>query len=487
MVLHILTLTALILSCYSNVDGKQNEIQEIKIKGNVEPDDQYTYRLEEFDVPEGVGALHVTFDYTGKGSFAEIEIGLFDPDGFRGTSRFSKSSFYISKYRTTPSYFPGPVSPGQWFISLGFPTIQAVSEYEITIRIIPKIHPEYYGPLSNSLREEQRWYRGDFHTHTGHSDAFGCRDTREQQSPCQVYQVAEAAHQNDLDFVSVTDHNTVSHHQDMMVIQPTFPGLLLMRGQELTTFYGHANIIGTSMPVDFRVGYKDLNVHHIQQHSDSLGSLFVINHPGRKTGPECTGCGWSADSTNYNLVDAVEIVNGTNIENEISGIPFWHKLLNQGYRITAIGGSDDHAGGFGQRQPGTPTTMVWADNLSEKSILEGIRAGKVYLKTERANDSDIIFYAESDSEKWEIGDTILLSEYSDSSIAFSLITDFQDSLSAEWILNGKTVEIQEKAHEINLGQIKFMYKLNNPAPGWLRLNLRRNGKIITITNPIYIK
>jgi len=464
-----------------------SDIREIIITGTVHPDDQYSYRLEEFEVPEDIGALQIEFDYTGEHSFAEIEIGVFDPHGFRGTSRFSKSSFTISKYRTTPSYFPGPVSAGKWYVSLGYPTIQEISEYEITVRIIPKNSPEYYGPDTGNFSDEERWYRGDFHTHTGHSDAFGCDDTEGEPSPCQVFQVAEASHNNNLDFVSVTDHNTVSHHQDIMAIQPTFPNLLLMRGQEVTTFYGHANVIGTSIPVDFRVGYQGRNMHHIQLQSDSLGALFIINHPGRETGPSCTGCGWSAESTNYNLVDAVEIVNGTNVENEISGIPFWHSLLNQGYQITAIGGSDDHAGGFGNAQPGTPTTMVWAENLSETSILEGVTSGKVYLKTEHASDPDIDYFAESADNKWEMGETIDLSVPSALPINFNIVVESQEELTAEWIMNGEIVEIQEIPNQIEGGQIKFIYSLNDPQQGWLRVNLRRSGTITTITNPIYIK
>lgn len=486
----ILLLTLFLLFLYdTHTDGHshQNNIEVVVINGVAQPSDQYTYRLEEFIVPEGTGAIEVEFDYTGKYTHSEIEIGLFDPDGFRGTSRFSKSSFIVSKYRTTPSYFPGPVLAGVWQISLGFPTIRAESEYEVTIRLIPKNHPEFFGPLNETLSDEQRWYHGDFHTHTGHSDAFGCHDTEGLRSPCQVYQVAEAAHRNNLDFVAITDHNTVSHHQDMMVIQPTFPNMLLMRGQEVTTFYGHANVYGTSIPLDFRIGYEARNVQHIQQESKNLSSLFSINHPGRETGPSCTGCGWSADSTNYNLVDAVEIVNGTNVETEISGIPFWHDLLNRGYRITAIGGSDDHGAGFGRAQPGTPTTVVWADNLSEKSILEGVRSGKVYLKTQHASDPDINFYAEINDEKWEMGSTISIDEHSAESISFNVITVPQENLTAEWILNGETIELQETAHLIEGGKIQFNYTLETPVFGWIRLNLRRDQKITTISNPIYMK
>jgi len=480
-------LLLMVLSSGAQGSSVTEEIDVIVINGVAETADQYTYRLEEFRVPDGIGALHVVFDYTGKHTHSEIEIGLFDPDGFRGTSRFSKSSFYISKYRTTPSYFPGPVAAGDWQISLGFPTVREKSEYEITIRLIPENHPEYTGPLNDPLNDEQRWYQGDFHTHTGHSDAFGCSDTIGRRSPCQVYQVAEAAHQNGLDFVAIADHNTVSHHQDMMVIQPTFPDLLLMRGQEVTTFYGHANVYGTSIPLDFRIGYEGRNIQHIQQQSAGLGSLLSINHPGRETGPSCTGCGWSADSTNYEQLVAIEIVNGTNVETEISGIPFWHELLNRGYRITAIGGSDDHGAGFGSAQPGTPTTVVWADNLSEASILEGVKSGRVYLKTERADDPDITFYAESGEQRWEMGSTIPIDDYSRESILFSVTTAHGDGLTAEWILNGETIDIQETPEMLDDENVRFLYTLEEPVAGWLRLNLRRDQKITTITNPVYMK
>lgn len=465
--------------------AQPSEIEEIVITGHAEPADQLSYRLEPFQVPEATGAIEVQYKYSGQYRYAEIEIGLFDPNGFRGTSRFSKSSFLISKYRTTPSYFPGPVPAGRWQISLGFPTVLATSEYEVRIRLIPENHPEYFGPSTKSIRDEEGWYQGDFHTHTGHSDAFGCHDTNGNRSPCQAYQVAEAAQKNGLDFVSINDHNTTSHHQDMLVIQPTFPDLLLLRGQEVTTFYGHANVIGTSMPVDFRVGFEGRNYHHIQQQSDSLGSLFVIAHPGRETGPSCTGCGWSADSTNYGLLKVVEIVNGTNVENEIAGIPFWHDLLNQGYRITGIGGSDDHGGGFGNAQPGTPTTVVWADGLSEKSLIDGVQSGKVYIKTRQSSDPDISFYAEQNNKRFEMGDLISI-ENSSSAITFSLITDSQDDLTAEWIMNGETVDVREMPEDLENGKIKFTHVLEKPEPGWIRLNLRLNGEITTIANPIYL-
>ena len=39
-------------------------------------------------------------------------------------------------------------------------------------------------------------------------------------------------------------------------LQEGLTSMLLLRGQELTTFHGHANVYGTSRPIDFRLGFK---------------------------------------------------------------------------------------------------------------------------------------------------------------------------------------------------------------------------------------
>lgn len=464
-----------------------DEILTVLIEGTVTPEQQYTYRLEPFVVPEGTGALEFTFDYEGRRVHSEMEIGLFDPQGFRGTSRFSKSTFYISKYRTTASYFPGPILEGEWNISLGFPTITQDASYTVTIRMIPENHPEYYGPSNVALNDASQWYRGDFHTHTGHSDAFGCHDTRGNRSTCQVWHVAEASHRNGLDFVSINDHNTVSHHQDIKIAQPTFPDLLLLRGQEVTTFYGHMNVIGTSIPVDFRIGFDEMTVNHIQKNSLSLGSLLVIAHPGRETGARCTGCGWSADHTDYHIVDAIEIVNGTNIETDISGIPFWHERLNEGYMITGIGGSDDHGGGFGRAQPGTPTTMVYAGALSESALLDAVRKGRVYLKTRNPYGPEVEFTVTAGDQVYEMGDVVSGNDYRLDEVLIQIGYTQRNENTLELILNSEILDLEPSASQVYRDKAFKTFRLKIEDSGWLRFNLRDSEGITIISNPIYFR
>jgi hypothetical protein len=435
--------------------------------------------LEAFDVPADIGMIKVNFQYN---TFRnEVEIGVFDPHRFRGTSRFSKSSFFIAETRATASYLYGPIPEGTWQISLGFPVINLPVTYRIEIELIPRTHPSYTGPDALVLDSEARWYQGDFHTHTGHSDGFGCRDTRDNRAPCQVYQVAAAAHEQGLDFVAIADHNTVSHHHDITVIQPVFPDVLLLSSQEVTTFFGHANVHGTRLPVDFRFGFEGYTVRDLQHTVQNIGALLAIVHPGRPTGDSCTGCGWSAENTDFSRVDAIEIVNGTQVETNISGIPFWHDRLNEGYRITAIGGSDDHGAGFGRDKPGTPTTVVYASELSEMALLQGVRSGKVYVKTTGRHLPD------ADFSGIQFATAIPMGGVAQPGAAFVWRTTFTSDINAELelILNGEVISRTDIPAQTSN---PMFTELELPdAPGWIRANIRQNDELIIISNPIYFE
>ncbi|TVQ11324.1 MAG: PHP domain-containing protein [Balneolaceae bacterium] len=452
-------------------------IVKLEISGTAGTEDRYTYRMEPFEVPGNIGQISVAFQYNSYRN--EVEIGVFDPDRFRGTSRFSKSKFMIAETQATASYLPGPIPSGTWHVSLGFPVVNLPVSYRIIIELIPKTHPSYTGPETLALSDSLRWYSGDFHTHTGHSDGFGCRDTRSRRAPCQVYQIASAAHEQGLDFVAVADHNTISHHHDIEVLQPVYPDLLLLKSQEVTTFFGHANVHGTRLPVDFRLGFEEHTTSKLQGLVHDAGALFVIVHPGRPTGDSCTGCGWSADGTDYSRVDAIEIVNGTNVETGISGIPFWQERLNEGYRITAIGGSDDHGAGHGSDKPGIPTTMVFARGLSEASLLDGVRSGRVYLKTAGPQTPDADFYGIQQNQRLELGDSAVSGQ------SLTWVTSFLSTSDAtlEILVNGEQVrEVTIPANLVDPLQIQVQLPLSS---GWIRANMRQNGEIIIITNPIY--
>lgn len=456
------------------------QVDSLKLSGTFSIEDKLTYKSIPFDVPEDIGILKILFVYDSDGN--EIEIGVFDPNRFRGTSRFSKSSFQISVNFATPSYLYGPIVPGTWHVSLGFPVINQAGSFTVHITMVSKNDPIYVGPSNLNLNNTKGWYSGDFHTHTGHSDGFGCRDTKGQRTPCQVYQIAQSAHEAGLDFVAVADHNTISHFQDIETLQPTYPELLLLQSQEMTTFYGHAVLHGSREWIDFRLGSDGNGIQKVLEDSKTRGSLISIVHPGRETGDSCTGCGWSADSTDFEMVDAIEIVNGDEVETSISGIPFWHDLLDKGFQITGIGGSDDHSAGFGEIKPGTPTTVVWADGLSEFDILNGVRSGRVYLRTRREDGAQFKFYATSDNQVWEMGG-IIDTESIDSVEYIVWMNELFHSV--EIIVDGKSLDVTCRVVQTSTGY-QCSINIKDHDFKWIRINIRdQMNNIRIISNPIY--
>ena len=55
-----------------------------------------------------------------------------------------------------------------------------------------------------------------------------------------------------LDFIAVTDHNTVSHHRELPAAAARH-GITLLPGQEVTTAGGHAGALGEVGWIDFRL------------------------------------------------------------------------------------------------------------------------------------------------------------------------------------------------------------------------------------------
>ncbi len=480
----VITLVLFWLGC-SLSPNQITSNQEIVIKGKVTTDETLSYRNEPFQVPENIAALEVSYTFSGKGK-NEIEIGIADPKGFRGTSRFSKTEFYIGKYSATPSYLPGKIGAGEWNITLAFPTIREDADYEIHVKMISEESSQFRSPSTNSLSDSTKWYAGDFHTHTGHSDGFGCKDTRGNRAPCQVSQVAEAASNNNLDFVAIADHNTISHYSEIRALQTRYPDMLLMRGQEITTFYGHANVFGSGVPLNYAIGFNGYTANDLQQKAAEVGALLSLNHPGRESGASCTGCGWTENSIDYSILEAIEIVNGTDVGSSISGIPFWENLLNQGHRIIGIGGSDDHGAGTGSDKPGTPTTMVFAHNLSESGLIEGVRSGNVYIKTKGSLSPDIEFYASSGNKKWVMGEVIpyeKIHEEMELNIEYNGGKEF----AIEFIQNGNQIPITEAQRTVSKNKRKVSIPVAITKKGWIRFNLRDESGISVISNPIFFQ
>lgn len=462
------------------------------LEGRIEARDHQTYRLLPFEVPAGISRITVEFEYSGRERKTTVDLGLLGPDGFRGRDGFrgwsggNKRRFTVSATDATPSYSPGPIAAGRWSLLLGFPNVRESSQDRYVARIWFDQDEQ-----AASLRSEPGWYRGDLHMHDAHSDG-SCAGQSGQRVPCPLFLTVQKAAARGLDFVSVTDHNTVSQANGLRELQPYFDKLLLVPGREITTFSGHGNLIGPVAPVDFRVGSREVpDWNHLLRSIRGLGGVFSINHPVRPSGEACMGCGWTPDPpVDYALVQAIEVVNGGDADTPYSGIPFWEKLLDAGHRITAIGGSDNHDPSLqgatsGGAEIGAPTTVVKADALSWPAILAGIRAGHVFVDVQGSGKRTLEFSAANGGRKAGMGDA--LRPAAGSQVEFEVRLQGVAGGRMEVVEDGKIVQTLSLDAVQDAQTVHF----SRPADGrrhWLRVNVRdRDGRLWLVGNPVYLE
>ena len=202
------------------------------------------------EVPPGTGALRVELDYD-RVDGAVLDLGCFGPGGFRGWSGGARESFVIARDAATPGYLPGELEAGTWQVVIGVHRVPPDGVgYRLTAqtaRAAASLRPaleETLAPLAPPAPADRpprrvlpaqpgmRWLAGDLHSHTVHSDG-----------KLTVPELAVLAATRGLDFLAVTDHNTISHHAELAAASRRY-GIILLPGQEVTTDGGHAGALG---------------------------------------------------------------------------------------------------------------------------------------------------------------------------------------------------------------------------------------------------
>lgn len=452
------------------------------ITGSITRQDFETYLEVPFNVPAGTKQLEVNFDYD-RSNRTTIDLGLLDPNGFRGWSGGNKRQFTISANSATASYGSGAIVPGTWHVLLGVPNIRVgqTANFEIQVNIDCDSKPS---PTVLTSDRGEAWYSGELHSHTGHSDG-SCENTAAETVLCPTFKTIETAANRGLDFIAITDHNSVSQNSNNEILQSYFAHTLLLPGREVTTFYGHANVLGTTEFIDFRLSAgQDNKADFLLNQAENLSGLFSINHPGSPSGEDCMGCGWVLDDTDYSRVDAIEVVNAgfVDLPRGQAHINFWHERLNAGFKITGIGGSDSHLANRPTTLPsaiGNPSTWVFAKHLSVFDILQGIRSGNVFIEV-MAGSGKITKFAVNQQpmgSEVEVSDSILLQ--------LSWQSDFE--LTPRWIHQGNVIALVDQ----DPSSANFTSALDTSLlqlPGWLRVDLLdSNGVTRVIGNPVYLQ
>jgi predicted metal-dependent phosphoesterase TrpH len=498
--LYFTALCALVMA-FAALNGRAEEVRqafpsgsakEVVLHGTVTGSQNNTYIEAPFEVPPGTQRVTLTFSYTGKEQRTTLDIGLLDPKGLRCWIGGNKSTFTVSDTDATPSCLSGPVIAGTWKLLIGVPNIRpnVTATYRANVFFTDSgLVRDQPAVLRSPLRSGPGWFRGDLHMHTAHSDG-SCKSLGGVKVPCPVFVIAEAAARKGLDFIAITDHNTTSQNDAMRELQPYFDNLLMIPGREVTTFHGHANLFGTVEPLDFRVGTQEVpDIDTLLRRVNQIGGLISINHPNAPTGEACMGCGWNpTPEADLNLVQAVEAVNSGAEDGPFAGLSFWEKQLNRGFRLTGIGGSDNHTA----QKPldevgsiGSPTTVVYAAELSTPAILEAIRAGHVFVDLTASKDRLLELRGQSGDARASMGDTLAASMGSE--VGFSVHVAGVDGAKLVLLEDGQPMP--ESSTQTIHGQdqtIQTQWK-SDGRQHWFRADVHGpDGKLWLMGNPIYM-
>ncbi|MEX0785300.1 MAG: CehA/McbA family metallohydrolase [Dehalococcoidia bacterium] len=468
--------------------------QKLSFEGVFRPGDpDLTFRYLPFEVPAGAKRLEVTYHF-GRDEQPDdpiapkdvVDIGVFDArgtgfleGGFRGWSGSSRSGFHISPQDATPGYVRGALAPGEWSIMLGsrIKYSQACPYWvEISLEIDPNAVADADPPDETPARTQTaprsgigRWYRGDFHSHTEHSDGYNTID-----------EYVVEAQRVGLDFLAITDHNTTSHFEE--IARRPAGSFLLIPGEEVTTFWGHANVWGTGCWVDFRCT-DDAGMRRIFDFVYEQGGLISPNHPK-------VGYPWEfAGVMDFRVVEAWQ--GPWRFANEES-LAFWERRLNEGSAAVAVGGSDCHsikpAVFIHPWTLGDPCTWVYVQGeLDEEGVLDGVRAGHVFI-SEDPTGPFLELTATCDGRSFLPGDRIEAPEGS----AVKLRLRYRGPPDKKLRLLRDGELWQQVVADKDDVELEFGLALD--APGYLRadvMGLRgrpERGEVVhALTNPMYLR
>ncbi len=326
------------------------------------PDDRAAsvYHYLAFDVPSGCAGVRVELDYDR--SAGVLDLGLIDPSGWRGWSGGARQRVEIGPDGATPGYLTRGVPSGEWQVVLGLHRLPSAGlAYEVRVQIgvpVPVVPPDEVPVPERPPRRElpcadgMSWLAGDLHAHTVHSDGV-----------LSVQRLAALAAGNGLDFLAVTDHNTVSHHRLLGPAGERY-GVVLLPGQELTTADGHANAFGGIGWVDFRQPAARWLADVTER-----GGLLSVNHP------ISYDCAWRHPLPVTPPMG--EVWHSSWCDRRDGGALAWWRA--HGLAPVPVGGSDWHRPG-NDAAPGSPTTWV---ACADADVLAGLAAGRTAISAGR--------------------------------------------------------------------------------------------------------
>lgn len=335
----------------------------------ISPEPRIHYSDHQFSVPKGASKVGVTLSFHKK-ELAQIFISLHDPNGFRGNRMKPGGKgdilleCWVSPQKASPGAIPGKLPSGEWRAQIDIERLGetvdceliAFAEFNVIEEPLQLNYPENVVTNPNP-----GWYKGELHAHSTESDG---------KFPVET--VIQAAQDAGLDFFSLTDHFTNSQWWKLAELAGNGKTALI-RSLEITSHQGHANLHRLKEWVDVFVDRPSWSMNQAADATHDQGGLFCINHP------YSGDLAWKSYDFDWSKADLMEIYHNLEGANNNFHTGLWDLLLNQGYRIIGVAGTDSHDPYKGTDQINQVNTWVYADELSEKGIIDGLKRGQTFI------------------------------------------------------------------------------------------------------------
>lgn len=316
-----------------------------------------------------------------------------------------------------------------------------------------------------------RFYYGIPHCHTSFSTGKG--------TPLEAYEYGRKA---GLNFMFLTDHNSFlgnkisvkdssstrwqGLHYYASKMNKKYDEFLPLVGFECKSIFGDFNIINSSLY--FNGTIKDIKVLALWM-LNHPNAFISINHPHK-----------NIKALSYNpilnkLITSVEVGNGNPDAKYTRHDKYYYNLLDEGWKIGAINGQDNHKINFGDSEN---LTVYIGNELSNKALTDAFRARRTY-----STESRFLKFYFTVNDNF-MGDEIDLLT---NKIKFSIFAeDIRYRIREISIITNKGTTVKNIT-DINLNHIKYLYEHKiELGESWYIIKVIQEGNRIAFSSPIFI-
>lgn len=327
---------------------------------------------------------------------------------------------------------------------------------------------------SSLIDSKLKFYYGIPHCHTEISTGRG--------TPIEAL---EYASKKSVDFIIITDHNS-SLQEPIKKNNPKtskwqylkdsiskfnkknkYP-LTIIGFESRSNPWGDLNIINVT---NYFTGViKDMRTVLLWMLNQPDGLIF-INHPHS-----------TINKLNYHpmlnhFITSIEVANGSPPHKYIRHYKYYYKLLDEGWKLGAINGQDNHRMNFGDSEN---LTCVITNDFNKRSIMDAFRNRRTYSTESKSLKTYFSI------NNHFMGDIISSEDLKDLDF-FIYAYDMKYKIAKIEILS-KGGTVLKSLDNINLNKVKFLIKLPYDLQlKWYVIKIYQENDKIALTSPIFIE